>query len=114
MKKVFPIGVQVKSSNLDAVAYDEANGILAVRFKDQEGYVYRNVPKTVWKALLESDSHGSYFSTKIRNSNSYPWELTGIQFGKIISLKEYLDGPVAKPFTVNPEEMKTLANLAWW
>lgn len=112
MNKAFPVGVQLESSSLDAVAYHPANHWLAVRFANGSGYVYQGVPESVWSQLLKAESHGGFFAKEIRDS--YHATPEPVQFGKIVSLQEYLRGPVAEPFRVDLKEMKTMASTAWW
>jgi len=56
----------VKSSNLQAVGYDEASSTLAVQFKNGTTYRYRGVPAEVFQQLLTAASAGSFFSSSIR------------------------------------------------
>lgn len=112
MNKAFPVGVQLESSSLDAVAYHPANAWLAVRFTSGSGYVYQGVPESVWGQLLKAGSHGGFFAQEIKGT--YHATPEPVQFGKIISLQEYLRGPIVEPFMVDPKEMKAMASTAWW
>ena len=59
---------QVESSWLDRVGYDKETGTLAVQMQNSSDvYEYRNVPEEVFRGLLEAESKGSYFATKIQD-----------------------------------------------
>ena len=57
----------VNSSNLASVGYDEKTQILEIEFNHGGVYEYYDVPKEEYKALMNADSHGKYFSANIRN-----------------------------------------------
>jgi hypothetical protein len=73
MKRSAPISmINVDSSNLKAIGYDEAKEQLYVRFVSKNRlYVYDDVPKSVYEKLLEANSKGSYFSSAIRGAFYY-------------------------------------------
>ncbi len=52
--------VQVESSMISAVAYDDAARDLLVIFNTGQTYVYNDVPREVYDGLLKADSKGSY------------------------------------------------------
>jgi lysyl-tRNA synthetase, class II len=54
------------SSVLSAFRYDPDHEDLWLRFRTGDLYLYRTVPATVAKALLEARSHGEYFNKAIR------------------------------------------------
>lgn len=56
----------VQSSNLRAVAYDEASQTLGVIFHNGSEYHYANVPKTVVSDMLSSPSTGQFFSRNVK------------------------------------------------
>lgn len=54
---------EVDSSMIDLVGYDAAEKILEVRFVNSgKTYQYFDVPKKVYKGLLEAPSKGRYMS----------------------------------------------------
>ena len=55
----------VESSMLLAVGYDEAAREMRVIFKNGDTYRYLNVPKSIYKELLEAESKGSYMRTHV-------------------------------------------------
>jgi hypothetical protein len=55
----------VDSSMLVAVGYDEKTSEMRVIFKTGDTYRYLNVPKSVYKELLEAESKGSYMKTHV-------------------------------------------------
>jgi len=56
----------VKSSNIDAVAYDPSAKILRVRFIKSGAYKYFDVPEHIYEELLHAESVGKYFSEWIK------------------------------------------------
>ncbi len=62
----------VSSSNVESVGYDEENQILYVRFLSGLLYMYKNVNKPEYEALLSAPSIGSYLHRNIKNV--YPYE----------------------------------------
>jgi hypothetical protein len=65
--------INLKSSNIDSVAYDSAKRTLHVRFVNAFGkvYVYKGVPQSKYIGLLRAGSKGVYFSAKIKDSYPY-------------------------------------------
>lgn len=64
--------VPVSSSNVESVGYDEETQILYVRFLSGSLYMYKNVNKPEYEALLSAPSIGSYLHRNIKNV--YPYE----------------------------------------
>ena len=62
--------IPVVSSNLASIGYED--GILEIEFKTHSVYQYRNVPPSVYEALMSAPSHGKYFSAHIRDNSNYP------------------------------------------
>ena len=60
--------VDLNSSALARVAYDESRQDLLIEFHDGSVYVYRGVTAIVYRELLTAESHGRYFNRKIRNA----------------------------------------------
>ena len=61
----------VRSSNISSIGYDENNRVLEIEFRHGGIYQYLNVPLDVYEELINSNSHGTYFSAKIRNNTRY-------------------------------------------
>lgn len=61
---------KVKSSMLKAVGYDVQRHLLEIVFKDGEVYHFQDVPISEYKALMSSDSKGSYMHTNILHTFS--------------------------------------------
>jgi hypothetical protein len=57
--------IEVESSNLDAVAYQEGQGLL-VRFKAGTVYRYPTASVLMFHELIESNSKGRFFHEHIR------------------------------------------------
>lgn len=56
----------VRSSAIRAVGYDGATRTLEVEFRSGSVYDYEDVPPEEVLGLLEADSLGRYFGTRIR------------------------------------------------
>ena len=64
--------IQVTSSNIGSIGYDNQNETLFVRFLNNSVYVYKGVPEHEFQNLLEAPSHGSYLNRNFKNV--YPYE----------------------------------------
>lgn len=64
--------IQVESSNVDSVGYDEMEQILYVRFLTGATYIYKGVNSYEFEGLLNAPSIGSYLHRNIKNN--YPYE----------------------------------------
>ena len=58
----------VSSSALRSVGYDTDLAILEIEFENGAVYQYFDVPAQVHRGLMNADSHGRYFHSKIRNA----------------------------------------------
>jgi len=70
--------IKVKSSNIARVAYDEKDKELYVMFHSEYNdklpvrkYSYLNVSKKTFNNLLNAESVGSYFNTKIKPNHDF-------------------------------------------
>jgi hypothetical protein len=61
----------VASTTLAAIAYDEAQRLLQVEFRNGAVYHYFGVPMAVHRALLGAPSKGSYFNQSIRGQFAF-------------------------------------------
>ncbi|HEY4124473.1 MAG TPA: KTSC domain-containing protein [Rhizomicrobium sp.] len=60
------------SSALTAVHYDDAHARLRATFRETgKTYIYENVPRAVYDALLAAESAGAFFNANIRDSYSF-------------------------------------------
>ena len=58
--------IDVMSSNLQSIGYDESKATLYVRFKASSWlYLYEPLPPIVWLGLRECQSKGSYLRTQV-------------------------------------------------
>jgi hypothetical protein len=58
--------VEVKSTNIQSIGYDEKEAKLFVKFKECASlYQYDPVPPIVWLGLRECQSKGRYLKTQI-------------------------------------------------
>ena len=60
--------VLVQSSNVKSVGYDEENKNIHIELISGEKYMFKNVPKKIFKDLLVSTSIGSYINRYLRDS----------------------------------------------
>lgn len=58
--------LQVTSSNIAEIGYDDSMQTLEVMFKSGLTYQYFNVPAHVFEQLRHSDSVGKYFNAQIK------------------------------------------------
>jgi hypothetical protein len=63
--------VNLTSSAIAEVAYDDHDRLLQVEFRDGSVYVYLAVPPTVYHGLLGAQSQGTYFNRVIRSAYAY-------------------------------------------
>ena len=63
--------ISVESSNLKGVFYDAKEKKLFVKFKNDSLYSYEDVPKFVYKDLMNAESKGLYFANNIRGKYAY-------------------------------------------
>ena len=64
--------INVISSNVRAIGYDEPKSILFVRFYSNALYIYKGVPRQEFEGLKNASSVGSYLHRNIKNL--YPYE----------------------------------------
>lgn len=63
--------IQVISSNIAKIGYDESQEITYVRFNNNTLYCYNEVPKIEFESLLNAESVGSYLNKNFKNVYSY-------------------------------------------
>ena len=63
--------IDVSSSNIRAVGYDEANSSMHVKFNSGSLYEYRNIPYYIYEGMLSATSVGRYFHSHVKNSFTY-------------------------------------------
>jgi hypothetical protein len=68
--------IQVSSSNISAVAYDDETSTLGVRFLNGTEYHYSNVPPDVFEGLKSASSVGTYFDQNVKKAG-YPFSRMG-------------------------------------
>lgn len=68
---------QVVSSQMKEVEYDTETKQLIVTFTNGVKYSYEDVPKLVFKDLVEADSVGSFFIKNIKNNKDYKYSKIG-------------------------------------
>lgn len=61
----------VKSSNIDAIGYDEATGNLQVKFTHGGHYMYHGVHRSLFQQLTKAPSIGSFFHTHIKGKHRF-------------------------------------------
>jgi hypothetical protein len=65
----------VSSSNLRSVGYDRQSQILEIEFHSGGIYQYTSVPESIYTALMQAASKGSYFHDHIKDR--YPTQKIG-------------------------------------
>ena len=58
--------VEVVSSNIHSIGYEDNAEVLTVKFRAGGTYEYYRVPKAEYENLLKAESVGAYFSSKVR------------------------------------------------
>jgi hypothetical protein len=64
--------VQVSSSNIQSVGYDDTTETVCVRFLNGSLYIYKGVPAHEFMGLKDAPSVGSYLHRNFKNV--YPYE----------------------------------------
>ncbi|WP_243455531.1 KTSC domain-containing protein [Sphingosinicella sp. BN140058] len=57
---------KLSSSMISRVAYDEAESVLSIWFKDSGRYVYSGVPEAIYEGLRKAPSAGRFFNDCIK------------------------------------------------
>ena len=52
--------IDVSSSNILRIGYDESTALLIIEFKDGSSYEYYDVPQYEYDGLMIAESHGKY------------------------------------------------------
>ncbi len=63
--------IQVSSTNLAAIGYDEASHTLRVEFRNGGTYDYFDVPQTEFDDFRNASSHGEYLARNIKGRYRY-------------------------------------------
>ncbi len=63
--------IEVQSSNIASVGYDEADHEAYVKFLNGSVYVYRDVPQHEFDGLKNAPSVGSYLNRNFKNVYAY-------------------------------------------
>jgi hypothetical protein len=63
--------IQVDSSNVAAVGYDEGSSTLQVEFNNGAAYQYFDIPESIFEGLRDADSVGAYLAAHIKGSYRY-------------------------------------------
>ncbi|HET7230076.1 MAG TPA: KTSC domain-containing protein [Longimicrobium sp.] len=58
----------VSSSNIAAIAYDDAGRVLGVQFLNGREYRYHGVSPSVYRAFLGAGSKGGYFNDFVKDA----------------------------------------------
>ena len=62
---------KVKSTNIAGIGYDKASRTLRVLFLEGSAYDYFNVPASLYRSLMESESKGSFFQQYVVGKFKY-------------------------------------------
>jgi hypothetical protein len=63
--------IQVASSNIAAIGYDEDSSTLQVEFNNGTVYQYFDIPEHLFEGLRDSDSVGGYLAAQIKGNYRY-------------------------------------------
>ena len=63
--------MEVESSAISEIDYDEERAKLLVRFASGERYVYVGVPGEVHRSFVDAESKGRFFQAEIRDQYPY-------------------------------------------
>lgn len=63
--------INVESSNLKSMGYDQGSMLLEIEFNDGCIYHYYNLPLDVYQGLMSAPSHGKYFNQHIMGRYRY-------------------------------------------
>lgn len=66
--------IEVVSSNISTIRYEDKTSTLFIRFYDESLYAYRPVSKDAYLELSEAESIGSYFNKEIKRNPDISWE----------------------------------------
>ena len=77
--------VDVESSSLSKIAYDEPSGVFAVRFTNGGLYGYDGVPRDIFDQMPHVPSVGRYFNMMVKVGHSC------VKFADEAELAEYIE-----------------------
>gem|GEM_PF-2719742 len=63
--------IAVNSSVLASIGYQTSKKLLEIEFNSGGIYDYLGVPRSEYEALMHAESHGRYFTSRIRNEYTY-------------------------------------------
>lgn len=63
--------IQVASSNISSIGYDEDSSTLEIEFHSGAVYQYFDVPSNVHQGIMEAGSHGQYLAQHIKGHYRY-------------------------------------------
>lgn len=65
------LSVALESSNLAGADYNPFAAVLTIAFHGDRVYQYFGVPGSVYRGLLNAESHGKFFRAHIRDRYEY-------------------------------------------
>ena len=63
--------MQLKSSRIKSVEYNDSTEVLTIDFVKGGKYKYFSVPESVYEGITRSKSPGNYFDTVIKSKYNY-------------------------------------------
>ncbi|HRZ18537.1 MAG TPA: KTSC domain-containing protein [Methanofastidiosum sp.] len=63
--------IDVNSSNIRRLGYDEPSKTLIIVFKSGSAYEFADVPKEIYEKLLQTPSIGTFFTKYVRDKFTY-------------------------------------------
>ena len=61
----------VDSANIEAIGYDDDTQELHVQFLSGGYYIYHNVPRQIFDALMSAPSKGSFLNREIKSAYQF-------------------------------------------
>tara|TARA_R110002020_G_scaffold26270_23_gene84906 strand:+ start:869 stop:1084 length:216 start_codon:yes stop_codon:yes gene_type:complete len=66
--------VNVESSLIKSIGYQEETSVLEVEFNNGSVYLYAGVPEDIYDQILEADSAGKAFNNLVKTNGAYPYQ----------------------------------------
>ena len=79
--------IQIESSHLTEARYNKESRELEIKFRNGYHYLYFEVPESVYKGLMESESKGSYFHRFIKEK--FICKLLTMNYNKENTVRDY-------------------------
>jgi hypothetical protein len=61
----------INGSNIDLIGYSDSQQMFLVRFNNQNRFVYKDVPRSIYEAAAKTDSIGSFMTQSVKGYFRY-------------------------------------------